>query len=163
MRRIIGIIFLVGMFGIMTGCQEEKNVPATTAVPTQSTVKIETITVYSINSDTMTLIPVSVRKTNGGQLTAQSITSLVQSGLNDDRIKVDDVIVENEKVIVSFSSKGRPVKDCNKKMENLILECFSNSLLDNVKSCKKVIFRCDGKAYHSSQYNFSINEVYASA
>lgn len=147
----------------LSGCEGYESVPLATAVPTQQAEKIETITIYSINSDTMTLIPVSVRKINGGQLTAQSITDLVRSGLNDDRILVDQVSVENEKVIVSFSSKGRPVRDCNKKMETLILECFSNSLLDNVKGCKKVIFRCDGKEYRSSQYKFTLNEVYASA
>lgn len=163
MRRIICIFFLIGIFVLTAGCEKQEDTPVATAVPTQSAVKIETITVYSINSDTMTLIPVSVRKTNGGQLTAQSITSLVLSSLNDDRIKVDDVTVEDDKVIVSFSSKGRPIRDCNKKMEDLILECFANSLLDNVKNCKKVIFRCDGKEYRSSQYNFTINEVYASA
>lgn len=163
MRRFVHILLLAGMLVLLTGCEGEEKAPAATAVPTQQAERIETITIYSINSDTMTLIPVSVRKTNGGQLTAQSITNLVQSGLNDDRIQVDEVIVQNEKVIVSFSSKGRPIRDCNKKMETLILECFSNSLLDNVKGCKKVIFRCDGKEYRSSQYKFTLNEVYASA
>lgn len=163
MKRAILMIGLIGLVLLSAGCQKQEDVPEVTVVPTKLPEKIETITIYSINSDTMSLIPVSVRKTNGGQLTAQSITNLVQSGLNDDKIKVENVSVENDKVIVSFSSKGRPVKDCSSQMEDLILECFANSLLDNVKNCKKVIFRCDGKAYHSSQYDFTINEVYASA
>ena len=66
-------------------------------------------------------------------------------------------------VVVSFDSKAKPVKRCSKQMETLILNCFASSLLDNVKDCKKIIYRCKNKRYKSSHRSFGFNEVYASA
>ena len=44
----------------------------------------------------------------------------------------------------------------------MILECFANSLLDNVDACSKVVFRKGGKAYKSENMELGLNEVYAS-
>lgn len=159
-KAVNRILMMVITVLAMTGCGEDTQKPSATVLPTQKSA-IETMTIYSINSDTMTLIPVPVKK-DEKERTASYIVSLVLTNLGEEDILVNEVKMEGKKAIVSFSSKGKPIKNCNKTMENLILECFANSLLDNVKGCTQVIFRCDGKEYRSSQHNFAINEVYAS-
>lgn len=162
MKPAFSFLLLFVLFALF-GCTEKKEVvkdPAAVSVPTQGS-KIETVSIYSINSDSMTLIPVSVKK--GNQKPSPSyVARLVLENLNEDDIELTDVTQKDTKVIVSFGSEGKPVKGCGAKMETLILEAFANSLLDNVENCEKVIFRCDGKEYKSSQYSFGKNEVYAS-
>ena len=159
MKPAFSFLLLFVLFAL-SGCTEKKEVgkdPAVVPVPTQGS-KIETVSIYSINSDSMTLIPVSVKK-ESQKPSSSYVARLVLENLNEDDIELTDVIQKDTKVIVSFSSEGKPLKGCGAKMETLILEAFANSLLEN---CKKVIFRCDGKEYKSSQYSFGKNEVYAS-
>ena len=145
MKKVRSLLFLSCLFltiAIMAGCEGTKGkvVEATpTPVPIQKN-KIETLAIYSINSDNMTLIPVSVRK-GSQKLSPSYVAGLVMENLNEENIIITDIYQKGKKVI---------------------LEAFANSLLDNVKNCSQVIFRCVGKEYKSSQYSFGLNEVYAS-
>lgn len=156
-------IFVLCALVIATGCAgADGNFSAPAASPAavqRSSVK--TMTIYSIDSGSMTLIPVTVKK-GTEKVTLSYIANLVLENLNEDEIELTDVSQNGKKVIVSFSSQGRPVKNCSATMESLILEAFANSLLDNVEDCEQVIFRCDGEGYTSGQYTFGKNEVYAS-
>lgn len=166
MKKLKSLLFsccLFMTFVMMAGCEgtQGKEVEGTpTPVPTQK-IKIETLAIYSINSDNMTLIPVSVRK-GSQKLSPSYVAGLVMENLNEENIAITDIYQKGKKVIVSFDPDGKPVKNCTAKMETLILEAFANSLLDNVKNCSQVIFRCDGKEYKSDQYSFGLNEVFAS-
>ena len=146
--RTVFTFLIVAVVFVLSGCMEEGKAwtdtdPSAMPVPTKAS-SIETVSIYSVNSDNMTLIPVSVRKEMQDP-TPDYVADLVMENLNEED-----------------SSKGKPVKGCGSKMETLILEAFANSLLDNVEDCEKVIFRCDGKEYKSSQYSFGKNEVFAS-
>jgi hypothetical protein len=148
------------LFGL-TGCENKSERKDSGSAVTTQRSTMETITIYSNNSDNMSLIPVSVKKISDDN-SLDYICSLVMENLNEDNIKVTECKMEGKKAIVSFSSKGKPVRGCSEKMENLILESFANSLLDNAEGCEKIIFRADGGAYESSHNSFGINEVYAS-
>ena len=152
-------MYLLFSIVLLTGCEKTKETPAITPVPTQKS-SMKTFTIYSIDSDSMNVMPVSVKKEEN-EITATYITKLVQSNIGEG-IYIDDVKMEENTVIVSFFKKGKPIKNCSKKMENMILESFANSLLDNVEGCEKIIFRCEGKAYKSQNHKFGVNEVYLS-
>ncbi len=158
MNRIMTIL-VVGLL-LLTGCGKTGNIPSASPLPTQKST-METLTIYSIDSDSMSLIPVIVKKQKE-TLSAEYITYLVTQNLEDEDIRIDHVEQEKDTVIVSFSSKGKPVTRCSKKMENLILNCFASSLLDNVVNCGKIIYRCEDKAYKSEHRSFKRNQIYAS-
>lgn len=160
-KRLLVFLSLIVLV-MCAGCAiKGEGAPSQAPVPTQKST-MKTLTIYSVDSDNMTLIPVSVKK-GTQKISARYIASLVLENLNKDDIELTDVTKKGKKVYVSFSSRGEPVRNCNKTMETLILDCFSNSILDNVKGCEKVIFRCDGdRGYQSSQYSFGEEEVYAS-
>lgn len=159
MRKSIVTILVVGLL-LLTGCGEEKVSPSASPLPTQKST-METLTIYSIDSDSMSLIPVVVKKQKD-TLSAEYITSLVEQNLDDDGVLIDHVEQEKSTVIVSFSPEGKPITGCTKKMEDLILNCFASSLLDNVSNCSKIIYRCKEKAYKSEHRSFKLNEIYAS-
>lgn len=156
-------IFLLIICLILAGCQENGAGVSDriyTVVPTPAN-KMKTFTIYSIDSDTMSIVPVSVPKKGNG-ISAEYILVLVMDNLSENKIATPTVEMKGKKLIVSFEAAGEPVKNCNRKMEHLILECFSNSLLDNLKNYDGIIFRVEGKAYKSENLKFDLNEVYAS-
>ena len=130
MKFKIMAILMVGLL-LLNGCGKASEIPAKTALSTpKSTMK--TLTIYSIDSDTMSLIPVVVKKEEK-TLTAEYITYLVTQNLEDEDVRVDHVEQQKNVVVVSFDSKAKPVKRCSKQMETLILNCFASSLLDLMK------------------------------
>ncbi len=159
MKIRIMTILAVGLL-LLTGCGKMGTVSSISPSPTQKST-METLTIYSIDSDSMSLIPVVIKKQKK-TLSAEYITYLVTQNLEDDDVEIDHVEKEKNIVIVSFSSKGKPVVNCSKKMESLILSCFASSLLDNVPNCEKIIYRCEDKAYKSEHRSFKWNQVYAS-
>ena len=159
MRKVMMAILVVGLL-LLSGCMNGQNTPSGNPLPTQKST-METLTIYSIDSDSMSLIPVVIKKQKE-TYTAEYITYLVTQNLEDEEVQIDHVEQQKDTVIVSFSSKGKPVKNCSKKMETLILNCFASSLLDNVENCEKIIYRCEDKAYKSENRTFKQNQIYAS-
>ena len=163
MKQIKKVIILIGILAgtmFMMGCEEKGQNASPSPVPTQKST-IETLSIYTIDSDTMTLVPVTVEKGNN-KITPAYITSLVEGNLEDDSIRVYSAEQEDTRIIFSFYADGKPFVNCSKTMENLILDCFANSLLDNIENCNEIVFRCENKAYKSEHYSFKKNEVYAS-
>lgn len=152
-------ILVVGLL-LLSGCGGENAVSTESPLPTQKST-METLTIYSIDSDSLALVPVVVKKQKQ-TYSAEYITYLVTQNLDDDDIRIDHVKQEKGMVVVSFSSQGKPVTGCSKKMESLILNCLASSLLDNVPGCEKIIYRCEDKAYKSEHRTFELNEIYAS-
>ncbi len=69
--------------------------------------------------------------------------------------------MEKSRIYVSFSDEYPPIKKCSETFETLILDCVSNSLLDNLSYVDEVVFRAEKGAYHSSNYTFEPDEVYS--
>lgn len=158
--RAVGVFCLISI--ILCGCKDKNTVSSdTTAAVVATRSPMETLTIYSINSDAMSLIPVSVKKVSDKN-TLKYICSLVVENLDEQDVEVSECTKEGTTAIVSFSADSQPVCECSKKMEKLILDAFANSLLDNVPDCDGVIFRCEGKAYKSENRSFGKNEMYAS-
>ena len=145
---------------LIVGCEKENAKVTPSVSPTHQPV-METISIYTIDSDSMTLVPVLVKKEKS-ELTPIDIVSLVEDSLEDETVRVYSVNQEGKQVQVSFYADERPVANCSRKMEQLILDCFANSLLDNIKECDEIVFRCEDKAYKSKYNSFKVNDVYAS-
>lgn len=150
----------------MSGCSLEKaeeqqpEVTIEEAIPTPKS-NMQTLTLYTIDTDNMVVTPIVVKKENH-PLTAEYVTDLICKNLNDDEISIYRIKQKENRVIISFAQNGKPIKNCTKKMEGLILDCFANSLLDNVENCSEVVFQCEGEAYQSQHRSFKKTEVYAS-
>ncbi|MGN1206544.1 MAG: hypothetical protein ACI4SQ_06105 [Eubacterium sp.] len=131
-----------------------------TAISTPKKRTIKTISIYTVDTISEELMPITVPLYNN-EITPAFITDEVINNL-EDTIKVTELTVERKQLFVTLDSNYAPIKNCSRKYETLVLDCLANSLLDNLSYVDDVIFRSDTGAYHSANYDFEINEVYRS-
>ena len=167
MKRIKCVICLVLCSALIFGC-EQKAEPTQTpsAVTATKEPQFETITVFSIDTANMQLVPNRVKK-NEENDSPEYICDLVLDNLDDDSIKISEVKLtktksDDDTAVVIFNAGGKPLKDCDEDMEYLILDCFANTILDNVSGGHNVVFRSTAGAYKSENIEFGENEAYAS-
>lgn len=121
---------------------------------------IQTLQIYTIDSIEEELVPLKVPM-DSDRITPELVMNKVLENI-DETVDVTEIEVEKTRVYVSFSEKYPPIQKCTKKFETLILDCISNSLLDNISYVDQVIFRSENGAYHSQNYTFESDEVYSS-
>ncbi|MFA9465746.1 MAG: hypothetical protein ACERKN_15810 [Velocimicrobium sp.] len=120
------------------------------------------IDIYGINEDSLESEP--AHAVIQGEVDAKSI---VQAVVDDYAAKsivigIYDVKQEDKKVIVSFEYGKAPLASVGSDVEETILNCISDSLMDNLDSCEAVIFRAEDENYESGHFAFGMDEVYAS-
>ena len=168
MKKLTTIACLLCLSLAMTACgSDDEGGPDKTATPATAvetaapTPKMETITVFTIDTTHMTTVPSRVKKNEDDDSVAY-IALLVADNLEDNDIRVADAYLDGENAVIVFNSKGKPLKNCSAEMETLILDCFSTSVLDNVDGCRGVIFRSDKGEYASDNLTLGEDEIYAS-
>lgn len=176
---IFGVICTLAVCSF-SGCQKADDAQTTPAVETQTPAVTETpvasqetknpeqntekkeISIYTINDDTLESEPVIVEVEE--ELTAEAVVKASVKSLEEHSLKIGiySVVQEGDAVIVSFQKDTAPVVGVGSGVEETILNCISDSLIDNVEGCKKVIFRVEDGPYESGHMIFGIDEVYAS-
>lgn len=124
--------------------------------------KTKEISVYCINDDVSDKDSVTVCVPQDEKITAELITNLVVSEFVNQNLTlgVKDVTEENGIVTVNFTGDDAPVVNVGAGIEVIILDCISQSILDNISSCDKIIFHIDGEAYESGHQCFGFDEPY---
>ena len=170
MKKLTGMLCICLLAFCLTACggdedpkKPEKSAevtaePEDTATPAPA---FETITVFTIDPSSMSLKASRVKKKEDDD-SLSYLSQLVLDNLEDDEIRISKVEEEGDQAIIYFDSTGKPLKGCDIDMESLILECFANSILDNLEGCHGVIFRTDKGAYESENISLGVDEVYAS-
>jgi len=120
------------------------------------------LSIYCVDDDYSEKDSVMVAVPSDTEITARVITDAVVSEFQDRNIEIgiDDVTVDGGTVVVSFCSDKAPVTDVGAGIESLILDCISQSILDNLSSCKEIIFRIEGEAYESGHLMFEYDQPY---
>lgn len=181
----VGVLVLILTMALLSGCgkKEENNVDSgqTTEVMSseaenkeqdeqksennEEEVVVENqgpkeVPIYSINDTSLeseqTYVTVE-------ELTPEAVVLAVVDSFEEHSLEVgiDSVTTQEDTVIVSFQYGKAPLSTVGSTVEETILNSIADSLLDNIDSCKKVIFRAEGDAYESGHYAFGIDEVYA--
>ncbi|MEE3468373.1 MAG: hypothetical protein VZQ83_08025 [Eubacterium sp.] len=167
LRKLTGLLCIISIAFCLVACGEETPQSPTpeateeTVVTPSAVSQMETITVFTIDASTMSILPSRVKK-NENDDSLQYLVELVLDNLEDDKIGISSVEQEGDKAIIYFDSNKKPVSDCDEEMEDLILECFANSILDNAEGVHGVIFRTDKGNYVSAYKTMKEDEVYAS-
>ncbi len=120
---------------------------------------IETLSIYTIDNTEETLVPLKIRMSTDRITPAFLLDEVIQN--IDVKVEVTEINVEKSRLVISFDPKYAPVKECSKKFETLILDCISNSLLDNLVYIDSVVFRSGEDGYQSENYRFGVDEVYS--
>ena len=118
------------------------------------------VPIYSINDNSLeseqTYVTIE-------EVTPESVVSAVVDSFEEHSLEVgiESITMEEDTVIVSFLYGKAPLSSVGSTVEETILNSIADSLLDNIDTCKKVIFRAEGEAYESGHYAFGVDEVYA--
>lgn len=137
---------------------ENTDVPEPTVNPAEGT----PIEIYGINEESLESEPAhAVIK---GEVNAASIVQAVVDNYAAKSIEIGiyGVSEEGDKVIVSFEYNKAPLANVGSEVEETILNCISDSLMDNLDTCKAVIFRAEDGSYESGHFAYEYDEVYAS-
>ena len=173
MKKLTGLLCIVLLSFALTACGSEDDEDTNTPEPSSNITtedetsepipspNMETITVFTIDPANMAIMPSQVKK-NEADDSVEYITKLVRENLEDDEIRVSSATQKGERAIIAFDSKSKPVKGCDEEMEDLILECFANSILDNVDGIHEVSFCTDKGPYISENKEMEADEIYAS-
>lgn len=118
--------------------------------------------IYTINDETLETEDAIAYVSADTKITAKVIVDAVVEafGANSYEVKIDSVSQEDDTVVVNFKNNSAPVSGVGASAEVTTLDCISYSLLDNLSTCKKVIFRVEGEAYTSGHIELGINEPY---
>ncbi len=122
--------------------------------------KIKTISIYTVDMIEEQLVPVKLRMSSE-RITPEYIVEEVLSNL-DEKVEVTEITVNGKRLYVTFDDKYAPISKCSPAFETLILDCISNSLLDNISYIDEVVFRGPDGAYQSGNFSFEEDEVYSS-
>ncbi len=177
---IIGIVFVIWLAGCLAPRGEdgkEKNptptvsVPATetpSATPSVTTPDIKEeipvpkadIIIYSLDSDNFEKIAIQV-KVDAEKITLFDLVKKITVSLGDESftVEVKNAFFEKTKAIVDFEPEGAP-GFTSPNYESSLLDCIAQSIIENYESCTAVVFRINGEAYVSDNFNFGINDAY---
>lgn len=119
----------------------------------------KTILIYTIDGGSH-LAPLKV-PVNSDKIIPELIVDKVLENI-DETVVVTEIEVVKKRIYIRFSNEYAPIQKCSKKFETLILDCVSNSVLDNIPYVDEVVFRSEKGAYHSENFSFEMDEVYSS-
>ena len=141
-----------------TGSEERKE---KTSLPIEP-VAAKEISIYTLNETTLEVEVVEAIVPEESEITPDLIVDMVVDSLADRLVMVgiDGVTTKDDTVIISFLSDVAPSANVGSEPEGTILDCFAQSLVDNLEDYPKVIFRLEGQAYVSEHFTFGIDEVY---
>ncbi len=117
------------------------------------------IEIYTIDSDSLEITPINVDNKDK-KVTAKFIVDSVVNNL-DEEVSVYKVSQKGKRVTIAFNPGKAPMEGCSSQVEQLILDCVSSSVLDNLMDCEEVVFTGKEKAYESGHLSFDLDEVYA--
>lgn len=174
MKRRASCFFTILLLSvIIAGCGNQKEggkeVTQTETPSTQEVTadgeKTEEIDIYTINETSLELEDVKAVVSYEGELTPEIVVNAVADSFYEHGIElgIDHVETEEDMVIVSFTGeeKGKaPLCNTGSGVEGVILDAVSQSLLDNIDSCKEVVFRIEDRAYESGVFAFDYDQAY---
>ena len=133
-----------GIMGVSCGCVSTVN----------------TLYIYTIDSIQEELVPLKV-PVGGNSVTPAFIMDEVIRNL-DEKVEVTEIDIEKSRIYITFNEDYAPVRKCSENFETMILDCISNSILDNIPYIDEVVFCGKKGAYRSDNFSFEEDEVYSS-
>lgn len=174
-KIILFLCFVLIVFGGI-GCsmikQEEDDMELTeedilsardnriTGVSSGSVSTVNTLYIYTIDSIQEELVPLKI-PVDGSHITPAFIMNEVIRNL-DEKVEVTEIDIEKSRIYITFNEDFAPMKKCSRNFETMILDCISNSVLDNIPYINEVVFLGEKGAYQSDNFSFEEDEVYSS-
>ncbi|HWT75516.1 MAG TPA: GerMN domain-containing protein [Mobilitalea sp.] len=133
--------------------------PTPTAV--QPTENME-LPIYIVDAENGDIVPVTPLIPKGSEVTPELIVDKVIESMADQSIIIGtkNVTTKDDAIIVNFDKDKTPYKNLGSGYEAAILDAIAQSLIDNLDTYNKVIYRVDDGPYVSGVFELGIDEVY---
>ncbi len=130
--------------------------------PTIAPLENMEVTIYTLNTDTLEKVAVSVLVTVEDELTPEVIVEQVVDAMEDEGfyLGINDIIPEDDSVRIDFKSDAAPVTDVGASVEGAILDILGQSILDNLPQYKKIYVSIEGGPYKTGHLEFELDDVY---
>lgn len=144
---------------------DPETTPSPDATPTPAAIgpteNVE-LTIYTVNVSTGEPENVTAVIPAGTGITPELIVEKVVESMADRSLEVgiESVTTKGDTVIVSFYKDKAPLSEMGSGYEAAILDAIAQSLVDNLESYNKIIYRAEGGAYASGHIELGLDEVY---
>lgn len=120
----------------------------------------EEIIIYSLNSGTLEKVALTINIDNSDfELT--DLLKKITAALEDESflVSVRTAYFDKTTAIVDFTENGAPGNVAS-NYEAIILDCISQSIIENYDECTAVIFRINGSEYKTQNFSLNVDEAY---
>ena len=118
--------------------------------------------IYSINFETQECEPAFIVVPDGQSVNEKYIVDEVLANFSGE-VNIKEVKKENDDIIVKFEKNSAPACNVSATMEELMLNCISYSLIDNIDNCENIYFRIEDEAYQGVNIMLAYDEPYISS
>ncbi len=149
---------------VTTGIVEEKENNDVTYNIDGEKMTLHKISYYTIRLSDLTITNTETILPVGIEINPKLICEYVLYSLEDEGIETDinDTRIAGELCIVDMDKSIYDIAGKNAKLEKLILDVISTSIIDNCEKVKSVTFTAEGKDYSSANINLKSGRVYLS-
>ena len=182
-KNIMYVMLCLCVAFLISGCGKENEMTSeVTPVPTRPVASVELgntsgetnadstiaplenteVTIYTLNSDTLEKVAVSVLVTLEDELTPELILEQVVEAMEEEGfyIGINNIILKDDSVTLDFKSDAAPVINVGASVEGAILDILAQSILDNLPQYKKIYISVEGGPYKTGHLEFELDEVY---
>ena len=118
--------------------------------------------IYTVNASTMRVVSTTVMVREDTEMTPALVADYIVDSLKDESLNLsfDGIEYSDGVCVVDFDDSIFTIAGKSSDLEDAILDCIAQSVLDNVEGCTEVIYRIHNEAYSTVNRHFAYDFVY---
>ncbi|MBQ3912604.1 MAG: hypothetical protein II694_06505 [Lachnospiraceae bacterium] len=179
LKKYVYLILLIGFAVMLCACRKQDPDigdpdPAESPTPTMhDTVTIAPVIsggrfnlvaklIYTVDADTSRVVRSTVMVRDDTDITPALVIDFIVDSLKDESLNLsfDGIEYEDGVCVVDFDDSIYTIAGKSADLEDAILDCIAQSVLDNVDGCMSVIYRIHNEAYSTVNRHFAYDFVY---
>ena len=118
--------------------------------------------IYTVDASTSRVVRSTVMVRDDTEITPSLVIDFIVDSLKDESLNLsfDGIEYEDGVCVVDFDDSIYTIAGKSVELEDAILDCIAQSVLDNVDGCMSVIYRIHNEAYSTVNRHFAYDFVY---
>ena len=118
--------------------------------------------IYTVDASTAKVVRSTVMVRDDTDITPALVIDCIVDSLKDESLNLsfDGVEYSDGVCVVDFDDSIYTIAGKSADLEDAILDCIAQSVLDNVEGCMKIIYRIHNEAYSTVNRHFAYDFVY---
>lgn len=118
--------------------------------------------IYTVDASTAKVVRSTVMVRDDTDITPALVIDCIVESLKDESLNLsfDGIEYSDGVCVVDFDDSIYTIAGKSADLEDAILDCIAQSVLDNVDGCMKIIYRIHNEAYSTVNRHFAYDFVY---